>query len=376
MYREKISAKIESNEYPILIGNDLISNISEFLLKLKIDQNLLIVHDSFFSGNELKMLINNLKNNFFKVETYSISGGKVNKNFNEVLKIYSVLEEKNYARDSTIIAFGGGIVGDLAGFVASTWYRGMNLVHIPTTLMGMVDSSVGGKVAINFRDSINSIGNYHHPILNLMDIKYLQSLSERDFNSGISEVIKYGIICDINFLNFLKKNRKKIINREPKIMIECITKSIKIKLDHVINDVRESNKRLKLNYGHTIGHSIETTTKKSNGEEFYRHGEGVSLGIMASLNISYNRGLINIDDYESIKELLEFFKLPVQMSCKSIKIKSSELARQCFENTFKDKKRKNQKLRFILTGPIGQSSIVNDIQDNEIRDSIEKLING
>ena len=375
MNLKKITAKIESSKYQIVIGNNLISNISEFLLELKIDKNILIVHDSFFSGNELKMLISNLKINKFKVDAYSISGGKVNKNFNEVLKIYSILDERNYARDSTIIAFGGGIVGDLAGFVASTWYRGMNLVHIPSTLMGMVDSSVGGKVAINFRDSINSIGNYHHPILNLMDIKYLQSLSDRDFNSGISEVIKYGIISDIKFLNFIKKNRKKIIKRDTKIMIECISKSIKIKLDHVINDVRESNKRLKLNYGHTIGHSIETTTKKSNGEEFFRHGEGVSLGIMASLNISYDRGLIDIDDYESIKELFEFFELPVNMSCKSIKINSNDLAKLCFQNTFKDKKRKDQKLRFILTGPIGKASIVNDIQNSEIRNSIGKLIN-
>ncbi len=153
----------------------------------------------------------------------------------------------------------------------------MNLVHIPTTLMAMVDSSVGGKVAINFRDTINAIGNYYHPIFTLMDLTLIDTLSSRDYSSGIAESIKCAIISDKAFFQELYQNSQKIISRDKKAVEEFIYKTIKIKIEFVKGDIKESNKRLILNYGHTLGHAIEVSTA-TDYKEYYRHGEGVSIG--------------------------------------------------------------------------------------------------
>ena len=201
-----ISVNFDENQYEIYIKRGVINDLGRLLNEKTNNKSVIIIADNFFKDSIVETINTALTDLGYKVTLYLMDAGKQNKNFNEVLKIYSIMEEKNLARDSTLIAVGGGVIGDLAGFVASTWYRGMNLVHIPTTLMAMEDSSVGGKVAINFRETINAIGNYYHPLFILMDIDLVNSLSKRDYASGLAEVIKCALIADKDFYNYLLKS--------------------------------------------------------------------------------------------------------------------------------------------------------------------------
>ena len=177
----KIKVDIAEAEYNVFISRDAKREIVNFLNSYTKNKKIIIVTDEFLEEHYAKQLKLLLEEKGFEVQLHVMKGGKVSKTFSEVLKIYGVLEINNFSRDSTLIALGGGVIGDLAGFSASTWYRGMNMLHIPTTLMGMVDSSVGGKVAINFRETINAVGNYYHPIANYMDLDLIDTLSERDY---------------------------------------------------------------------------------------------------------------------------------------------------------------------------------------------------
>ena len=302
-----------------------------------------------------------------------MNAGKGNKNFNELLKIYAILEENNLARDSTILAVGGGVIGDLAGFIASTWYRGMNLVHIPTTLMAMVDSSVGGKVAVNYRHTINAIGNYHHPIFILMDLDLIYTLPDRDYISGIAEVIKCAIISDKDLYSYLEMNVSSILNREEKDVIYFISKAIKIKISHVLGDVREGGKRLLLNYGHTLGHAIEISTEKNNREQ-YRHGEGVSIGIIAAAHIATKYLKISENIEKSYLELLKSYGLPTFVDTKMLEINRDFLFKKCIQNVKKDKKRIGDNLRLILSENIGKSSVYKEVPFKYIEEAFKYII--
>ena len=300
---------LDNQDYDIEIGRDILSNIHKKLSEYTNNQKVIIISDSFFKDTLCNDISQLLTNNGFECTEYYMDAGKENKNFNEVLKIFGILEENDFARDSTLIALGGGVVGDLAGFVASTWLRGMNLVHIPTTLLAMVDSSIGGKVAINFRKTINGIGNYYHPIFNLIDLNLIDTLSDRDLKSGLAEVIKCAIIDDDNLYEFLKDNSNHILQRKEKYIVKCIEDSINIKIKYVQGDVREGNKRLHLNYGHTLGHSIEISTEKNHKEQL-RHGEGVSIGTVCVAYIAdkYLDNVNTLEDIISIFKLFDFSK--------------------------------------------------------------------
>jgi len=368
---ETINVNFDENNYNIYIGKSVINNISKLLNEKTKSKKVIIVADSFFKDSIVKNIIKLLTD--FEIHTHFMEAGKANKNMNEVLKIYSILEENDLARDSTLIAVGGGVIGDLAGFVASTWYRGMNLVHIPTTLMAMVDSSVGGKVAINFRNTINGIGNYYHPIFTLMDLDLIDSLPARDYNSGIAEVIKCAIINDVNFYNYLEQNSKKILDRDEKEVMTFIAKTVKIKIAHVKGDIREGNKRLLLNYGHTLGHAVEISTA-TNYQEFYRHGEGVSIGIMAVAYIAEKYFNLKPSIYKSYKQLFRTYQLPTSVYASQVGLMREALIKKCLRNVLKDKKRINNHLRLILADKIGNASVYTDVPFELIEEAFKHII--
>jgi 3-dehydroquinate synthase len=288
------------------------------------------------------------------------------------MRIYELLESNDFARDSTMIAVGGGVIGDLAGFVASTYLRGMNLVHVPTTLTGMIDSSIGGKVAINFRKTVNAIGNYYHPILNIIDLHFINTLPERDFKSGLAEIIKCSIICDKELFDYLDTNSTEILNREESFLLKIFSRAIEIKLDHVKDDIKEQSKRLKLNYGHTLGHAIETSTGVF--EEVYRHGEGVSIGMVGEAFIA--KEYMNHHDGILYKheEILQKYWLPIRVESNKIGFDRSKLLNECMRNVWKDKKKKGNKLRFILPVDIGRCEVYSDITDELIERAFDYLI--
>ncbi|MFT6834906.1 MAG: 3-dehydroquinate synthase [Francisellaceae bacterium] len=368
-----INIDIPGNEYEVCAGRGLIGNIVTYLENTTSNRNVLIVTDDFFANKYAFELQQAFEKKDFFVHMYVMKGGKISKSFSEVLKIYGILEVNDFARDSTLVALGGGVIGDLAGFVASTWYRGMYLLHIPTTLMGMVDSSIGGKVAINFRQTINAVGNYYHPIANFTDIDFVDSLSARDYFSGLAEIIKCAIIADVNLIDYLIKNKEKVAVRNTGELIHCITRAIEIKVDHVKNDVKEGGKRLLLNYGHTLGHAIEMATQTSKGESF-RHGESVSLGIVAVLSISQSHLNLSSKVIDAIRNLLEMYNLPIDFSASKYGFDRVELIDLCMQLIYKDKKRKDNDLRFILTKELGAAEVHTGISKKQIKKAFELVI--
>ena len=368
-----ISVNFDENQYEIYIKRGVINDLGRLLNEKTNNKSVIIIADNFFKDSIVETINTALTDLGYKVTLYLMDAGKQNKNFNEVLKIYSIMEEKNLARDSTLIAVGGGVIGDLAGFVASTWYRGMNLVHIPTTLMAMVDSSVGGKVAINFRETINAIGNYYHPLFILMDIDLVNSLSKRDYASGLAEVIKCALIADKDFYNYLENNVEVILNRKESDLIYLMSKTIKIKVNHVNGDVREGGKRLLLNYGHTLGHSIEISTEKD-GQEQYRHGEGVAIGIMAASYIATEYLEVSTDVQNSIEALLTRYGLPTYVDSNLLGFEKDFLINKCIKNVVRDKKRINNKLRLILLSKIGKSDVYSESSFENIKQAFKKII--
>jgi len=371
--KEIIDVNFDNNPYEIHLQRGVINSIATLLKEKTKNDKVIIVADSFFETTIVSKVTKLLEEESFTVYTHLMDAGKGNKNINEVLKIYSILEENDLARDSTLIAIGGGVIGDLAGFVASTWYRGMKLVHIPTTLMAMVDSSVGGKVAINFRQTINAIGNYYHPIFTLMDLDLIDTLPKRDYISGIAEVIKCAIISDKEFFNYLEKNVSNILNKKEEDVLYFISKTIKIKIDHVNDDVREGNKRLLLNYGHTLGHAVEISTEK-NHQEQYRHGEGVSIGTAAVAYIATKYLKLDPMIEKWIIDLCSKYGLPTYVDSKALGFERDTLLIKCKKNVNKDKKRINNKLRLLLADEIGKASIYSEVPFEYIEDAFDKII--
>lgn len=369
---KKYRVSLDKSNYEILIGRDIVTTMSQFLVEKTKDKRILIVIDEFFRAKILDPLVQSLSDFGFSVYVHNFEAGKHHKNISEAMKIYEVLESNDFARDSTLIAIGGGVIGDLAGFVASTYLRGMNLIHVPTTLTAMIDSSIGGKVAINFRKTVNAIGNYYHPMLNIIDLQFIDTLSERDLEAGLAEIIKCAVMCDKELYDYLNNNHIEIMDIQDDILLKIIYRAIEIKLDHVKDDIKEQNTRLKLNYGHTLGHAIEISTGIF--EEVYRHGEGVSLGMVGAAHIArdyFNHGDEIINKHE---EILQRYGLPIRVESGSIGFEGAKLREECLRNILKDKKRKGNKLRFILPQAIGKCEIYTDIPDEFIQRAFDYLI--
>jgi 3-dehydroquinate synthase len=260
-----------------------------------------------------------------------------------------------------MIGIGGGVIGDMAGFASSCWYRGMKLIHVPTTLLSAVDSCVGGKTAINLNDTVNAIGSYHHPVAILIDTNIIRALPEREISSGMGEVIKYAvihseIICDA--LEF--KSYQEVVTEVDWFVIE----SLKNKEYFVCGDINEGHKRLHLNFGHTLGHAIEFATILD-GEETLRHGEAVALGMLSIFRISVELGYLDEEKITWLKEILNKFNLPTYYSAGNLNINRESLLDMCMGLVVKDKKRKFDSLRLITLSEI-RVPVIHETNDMEL----------
>lgn len=367
-----IHINFDSSKYDIIIGRNLVSAIHEMLTNLTGAKKILLISDEYFSKSIGPSIKDSLISEGYRYCEFYMPAGKENKNFNSALKIFGILEQNNFSRDSIIIALGGGVIGDLAGFIASTWLRGIKLLHIPTTLLAMVDSSIGGKTGINFRKTINGIGSYYHPMLNLIDLNILDSISNRDFRSGMAEVIKCAIISDEKFFVYLIENYEKILSRDQDVLTHCINLAIEIKIKHVQGDVKEGGIRLHLNYGHTLGHSIEISTEKENKEQL-RHGEGVAIGCIAAAFIADNY-LTNTNTLEKYQYIFKLFQLPTFVDAKQLGFDREELIRECISNVKKDKKRIDTNLRLILSKRSGHAEVYNEVPFSLVEDAFKFII--
>lgn len=346
----KFDVNLGSVEYYVQIADDIFSNLDDYLLQSKPRGDLVFIVDEFIQKRYFPehSLIRKKSGYFF----YVLPGKKNNKSFYTALKVFEYLDSNNISRDSTIVAVGGGVVGDLAGFVASCWYRGVDLVHIPTTLLSAVDSCLGGKTALNFRNTVNAIGSYHHPKAILVDTKILSELPSREISSGFGEIIKYGMLGCSDITNILQDKNFDFSNSAD----ELVELSLREKEKFVKGDIQESSNRLYLNFGHTIGHAIEFSTI-FNGEESLRHGEGVGLGMIAIFRIGIQLGYLSEDNLGLLKTLLSKFMLPTSFSASNLGLLRESLVDRVVNLCFKDKKRTKSGLRLILLNGIGKPFI-------------------
>ncbi len=358
---EKISVNLNKNTYPIYIGNSIIKNLKQLLKKHGHSQNIFFVID----GNTEKYWGEIVKKEFFynneKQFIYILNPGEASKNYLEVNKIYSSLLENNFGRDTLIVAIGGGVTGDLAGFVASTFMRGLKLVHIPTTLLSMVDSSIGGKTGINFQKNKNLIGTFYQPDFVLIDTAFLTTLPKSEVISGMGEIIKYGYLSDQAFFTYLDQNFNHLINCEPKFINYAILKSVLIKASVVSNDEREAGLRQILNLGHTFAHAFE---KELNFK--IKHGEAVVAGIICAVILSYNLNFLPENLMMKMLTLASKVRLPKNLS--EINLENVLLHMQ------HDKKNRNGKIKFVLLKGIGEIIIGAEASKKEVIAALSKGI--
>ena len=344
---KKIIVKLDKRSYPIFIGKNILLDRSLFDNVNK--ENLVLITNKKIE----KLHISKIKNTLLKKNKIIISDGEKYKNQDSITKIYNYLLKNKYSRDSCIVAFGGGVIGDMAGFAAATYQRGINFIQVPTTLLSMVDSSVGGKTGINHPLGKNMIGSFHQPIAVIIDTEILKTLSKRQFNAGMSEVIKYGIIKDKKFFNWIAKNTDKIKAQDSDSIIKIVKRSCEIKAEIVALDEKEKNIRALLNLGHTFGHAIENYL----GYGKWLHGEAVACGFLIACSVAIQKNTMDVSEYNKIKSLLKAFSLPTKLP-KNINIE------RLFEIMSLDKKVKNNKMVYVIPNNIGKAYITNKISKN------------
>ncbi len=353
-YFEQIEVNIQDN-YTVIVGKSLVNNLNDF-----ID----LTHRVVITDSNVYGLYGKLMEKFSDApdDIFYFKAGEKSKNYKTLHEIYDFLLKKKADRYTYILAFGGGVTGDVAGFAASTYMRGIPIVHIPTSLLAMVDSSIGGKTAINYGGFKNIVGSFYQPKCVLCDIDFLHTLNEREFNSSLAEIIKYGIIRDRDLFEFIEKNREKIKNRDEDALFEVVKKSVKNKVEIVETDEKEKGQRALLNFGHTLAHAIESLTEYKK----YLHGEAVSVGEVFAGVLSLKEGLAKKEDVLRIKNLLEYFNLPTS-------VEPEFEGAKLYEIMEKDKKNKDGVLRFVLTKGIGSSIIADDLNRSGILDAIDEL---
>ncbi len=296
-------------------------------------------------------------------EVFLIPDGEGYKDFLWAFYLYGELLKSKFDRDSLLIAFGGGVVGDITAFVASTYMRGIRSIQVPTTLLSQVDSYVGGKTGINHPLGKNMIGTFYQPSMVLIDVDTLKTLPRREFNAGIAEIIKYGVIYDEELFKFLKRNRDAVLTLDPLPLTHIIKRSCEIKADVVSQDEYEAGLRAILNFGHTIGHAIETVT----GYTRFLHGEAIAIGMCAASQIAVRIGIFNEEDSMRIKALIELYGLPSSMP-QDINISDIMNAMEI------DKKVKAGKVRFILPESIGKVRIEENIDMEIVKEALQAAL--
>ena len=354
----KLKIKTKSQNYPIIIGSNLISNISKLVKNNSVNfKKCLLIVDKNIS----RKIISKIKKSLIrkKLYVYYFQASEVNKNQNNVNKILDILLNKNFSREDCLISIGGGITGDVSGFAASQFKRGLKFINIPTTLLSQVDSSIGGKTGINTKYGKNLIGSFYQPNLVISDIQFLKTLPRREVICGYGEILKHSLIANKNFYNFLNKNSLKILNLKSPFIEKAIYESCKIKKSVVEKDEKEKGLRKILNFGHTFAHSYEATmgySKKLN------HGEAVILGMRTALKFSLKNNLLKNKEYNSIINHISNSNLPSNIK-KFFKITDLN---KILSFMLKDKKNNSNKINLVLLKKIGYPIINKEYNKNTL----------
>jgi 3-dehydroquinate synthase len=357
-----IKVNLKNNPYNIYIGQNSINDLNALIDSIKDVSKIAIITNNIVA----ELYLNNLKSTISdarKIETFVVSDGEINKSLKQTEEIYSWMIEKKFDRNSLIIAFGGGVIGDLAGFVAATYLRSVRFVQIPTTLLAQVDSSIGGKVGVNHVLGKNLIGAFYQPQFVLSDMNYLKTLNSDEYISGMGEVVKYGLIGDKALFEFIKKDFADIASGNFEINEKLVSISAQQKANVVEQDEREMGIRAFLNFGHTFGHALE----KYYNYKKLKHGQAVLLGMKCAVIASQQLNNINEKSSNTIIELINRFnvKLPQKLTESNI----SDLLNYMQH----DKKIKNDKINFILIKDIGHVFKSEITDDKIIREAFESL---
>ncbi|MGN0327797.1 MAG: 3-dehydroquinate synthase [Lachnospira sp.] len=357
-----INVKYENKPiYDIVIEKDF-GLLADSFLKLGVSgRKLCIVTDSNVGPIYASLVEEELKKTGNKVFVYTFEAGEENKNLDTVEDVYEFLIKEHFDRKDMLVALGGGVVGDLTGFTAATYLRGIDFIQVPTSLLAQVDSSIGGKTGVDFRAYKNMVGAFHQPKLVYMNISVLNTLSTRLFNSGFGEIIKHGLIKDSDYYNWLRDNADKIKKLEPEYIEEMIYASCNIKREVVEKDPKEKGDRALLNFGHTLGHSIE----KLMNFTLY-HGECVALGMIAALNICKKRGYISESEYNDAVEMFKLYEFPTTVT--------GITAEDVVKVSKSDKKMDAGKIKFILLNSVGDAYIDMNVTDEEMKDALMSVI--
>lgn len=338
----ELKVDLKDRSYPIIIEKGLINRVSEEIRKVYKGKKIFIITDDNVNKYYGGKISEELKKNDFEVKLLALKPGEETKNFNTLPIVYNELLDFNLTRSDLIIALGGGVIGDLAGFVASTYLRGVDFVQIPTSLLAQVDSSVGGKVAVDLDRGKNLVGSFYHPKCVLIDPEVLNTLDNRFFIDGMAEVIKYGCIKDKQFFDYLEKmeNNQRLINNMEVVIHKCCD----IKRQVVENDEKDKGERMLLNFGHTLGHAIEQYYNYTK----YSHGEGVAIGMYEISKISEEKGLTKKGTSQRIKDILVKYNLPYELDVN---------IEETLEAINLDKKKLGNDLNVIILKEIGNSEI-------------------
>ena len=356
-----INVKYDGKPLYDIVIEKTFNRLSDEFNKLGVTgRKLCIVSDSNVARLYADDVAKELEKTGNKVFTYVFKAGEENKNLNTVEDVYEFLIQNHFDRKDMLLALGGGVTGDLTGFAAATYLRGIDFVQIPTSLLAQVDSSIGGKTGVDYHAYKNMVGAFYMPKLVYINVNTVKTLSERQYHSGLGEVIKHGLIRDKAYFEWMKDNKEAVAKREDEALAYMIEGSCEIKRAVVEEDPKEHGVRALLNFGHTLGHSIEKLMNFS-----LAHGECVAVGSLLAADISCQRGYISEEENKEIKELYAYFDFPALPE----ELKAEDIVKE----TRHDKKMEHGKIKFILLDKVGEAAIYQDVTPEEMLTVLERV---
>ena len=354
----RLEVRSERSIYPVLVGTAVLDRLPELLRGHGLERDIFVVTCPpvwRFHGKRLRSIAGGGN------APALIPDGERAKTLQTVARLYDAFIRRRLNRSSTVLAFGGGVVGDVAGFAAATFLRGIRVVQVPTTLLAQVDSAIGGKVGVNLASGKNLAGAFHPPSLVLCDPDVLSTLPRREFRAGLYEVVKYGVIASRSLFDLVSSNLKPLFAHDQSLLTPLVADCCRIKAEIVAADERESGPRRTLNFGHTVGHALEAVTKYRR----FRHGEAIAYGMLAAAHISTARGLLPEDDEARVKDLLvRMGPLPVVTDLRVAEV---------LDAMQHDKKITDGRLHFVLAQGIGATQIVPDVTTAEIKTALKTI---
>lgn len=364
---KKIIVELGDRSYPIYAGIDLLSKGNLLLENIRSKQ-IMIVSNTTIAPLYLETVMQALQGmalqgsaaEGLEINSVILPDGEQYKTLDAVNDIITALLDKRYGRNSCLVALGGGVVGDITGFAAACYQRGIDYIQIPTTVLAQVDSSVGGKTGVNHAAGKNMIGAFHQPRAVIADIAVLDTLSDREVSAGLAEVVKYGLIRDKNFFDWLEKNVEQLLNREAEALAYIIEQSCRNKAEVVAEDERESGLRAILNFGHTFGHAIETGL----GYGKWLHGEAIAVGMLMAADLSHRLGWITEEVIERIKQMLVKLNLPIALPDDLNPKNMRELMSV-------DKKAKDGVLFLVLLKGIGEAVVTDEFDEDLLMETLQ-----